>query len=59
MAKNLKGKDGLYSYFENKKVVLPKKSSLKLETLVHWFVSTDALNLRNILLNFYLILIIF
>ena len=43
----LGGKDGLYNYFEKKDVILPKKDSISLETLVAWFMKEDVMNYRN------------
>ena len=52
LTNKLGGKDGLYAYFEDKKVIMPKKDSIKLTTLARWFLKVpEILNFRNFFKN--------
>jgi len=39
----LYSKEGLYTFFEEKNIIMPKPDTIKLKSLVTWFVREDAM----------------
>ena len=40
----LGGKDGLYSFFEDKNIIMPRKETINLLTLVKWFLLPNIID---------------